>query len=80
MRKMTNDHSPTEVWQDPIVAEVRQAREALFAEANYDIREFCRRLSARQESSGHPVVKRGSPAIEDSLEEAAHPSTGAKTG
>ena len=27
-------------WQDPIVAEVRAAREALFAAAGYDIREF----------------------------------------
>ena len=48
----------TEAWIDPIVAEVRQAREALFAEANYDIHEFCRRLAARQATSGHPVVKR----------------------
>lgn len=65
---MTNrSRSPVEVWRDPIVAEVRQAREALFAEANYDIHEFCRRLSARQETSGHPVVKRGSMAREESL-------------
>jgi hypothetical protein len=56
---MIEDDSPVEKWQDPIVAEVRQAREALFAEANYDIYEFCRRLSARQEASGHPVVRRG---------------------
>lgn len=54
---MTDKRSPAESWQDPIVAEVRQAREALFAEANYDIYEFCRRLSAKQESSGHAVVK-----------------------
>ena len=55
---MADDHSPVEVWHDPIVAEVRQAREALFAESNYDIHEFCRRLSAKQASSGHSVVKR----------------------
>ena len=54
---MTEDSS-LEVWLDPIVAEVREAREALFAEANYDIYEFCRRLSDRQAGSGHPVVKR----------------------
>jgi hypothetical protein len=47
-----------EVWRDPIVAEVRKAREALFAESNYDIHEFCRRLAGRQASSGHPIVKR----------------------
>lgn len=46
-----------ETWCDPIVAEVRQAREALFAEASYDIYEFCRRLSAKQAISGHTVVK-----------------------
>ena len=58
----------------------RQAREALFAEANYDIHEFCRRLSARQSGSGHTVVKRGSTSIEDSFGEAVHPSSGAKAG
>lgn len=76
---MANDHSPVEVWHDPIVAEVRQAREALFAEANYDIHEFCRRLSARQATSGHPVVKRGSAPTEGSFKEAVHPS-GAQAG
>lgn len=45
-------------WQDPIVAEVRGARQALFAAARYDIREFCRRASEEQARSGHRVVKR----------------------
>jgi hypothetical protein len=45
-------------WQDPVVAEVRAAREALFAAAGYDIREFCRRARAAQADSGHPVVTR----------------------
>ena len=57
---MDRDSFPGEVWRDPIVAEVREAREALFAEANYDIHEFCRRLSEKQVSSGHAIVKRGS--------------------
>jgi len=65
---MPDDSSPVEAWHDPIVAEVRQAREALFAEANYDIYEFCRRLSARQATSGHSVVKRGSTPVESALE------------
>jgi hypothetical protein len=56
---MAENGNPVEVWRDPIVAEVRRTREALFAEANYDIREFCRRLSERQAASGHPVVRRG---------------------
>jgi hypothetical protein len=47
-------------WHDPIVAEVRAAREALFAAAGYDIREFCRRARAAQANSGHPVVTRRS--------------------
>lgn len=53
------DNRSLETWRDPIVAEVRQARETIFAEANYDIFEFCQRLSAKQATSGHPVVKRG---------------------
>jgi len=55
--------SPVELWHDPIVAEVRQVREALFAESNYDIHEFCRRLSAKQAGSGHVVVRRGSTSL-----------------
>jgi hypothetical protein len=49
-----------EVWRDPIVAEVRRVREALFAATGYDIRAFCRRLRAEQDLSGHPVVTRPS--------------------
>jgi len=45
-------------WHDPIVAEVRAAREALFAAAGYDIREFCRRARAAQSASGHRIVTR----------------------
>lgn len=48
----------TEPWKDPIVAEVRRNREALFAEAGYDVRELCRRLRERQGVSGHRVLKR----------------------
>jgi len=49
---MPDDHSPVEVWHDPIVAEVRQAHESLSAEANYAVHEFCRGLSAGK----HPLV------------------------
>jgi hypothetical protein len=52
-----SEERPGKPPQDPIVAEVRQAREALFAEAGYDIHEFCRRLSEKQVTSGHRVVK-----------------------
>jgi hypothetical protein len=48
-------------WQDPIVAEVRAARQALFAAAGCDIREFCRRLRRGTGSFGasscHPGVR-----------------------
>ena len=53
---MNDEAKDTAVWHDPVVAEVRAAREALFAAAGYDIREFCRRLRAEQAQSGHPVV------------------------
>jgi hypothetical protein len=47
-----------ESWRDPIVAEVRLVREALFAAAGYDIHEYCRRLRQEQPTSGHVVVTR----------------------
>lgn len=55
---MIGQDDGVEPWKDPIVAEVRRHREALFAEAGYDVRELCRRLRERQEVSGHRVLKR----------------------
>jgi hypothetical protein len=55
MPETSNERAP---WRDPIVAEVRRVREALFAAAGYDIREYCRRLREEQAASGHPVVTR----------------------
>jgi hypothetical protein len=52
---MPNEREP---WRDPIVAEVRRVREALFSAAGYDIREYCRRLRQEQRTSGHEVVTR----------------------
>jgi hypothetical protein len=77
---MAKDSSPVEVWRDPIVAEVRQIREELFAQSNYDIQEFCRRLANRQAVSGHPVVKRGSTLLDESIGEAGVPSPRTKAG
>ncbi len=57
-------------WVDPIVAEVRAARAALWAASGHDIREFCRRVRLEQAESGHPVVP--SPAV--SMPEAMPPS------
>lgn len=42
--------------EDPIIAEVRAARAALFAAAGDDVAELARRLRAEQARSGHPVV------------------------
>lgn len=41
---------------DPIVAEVRQAREALAQRFNYDLREMIRDARERQAASGRRVV------------------------
>jgi hypothetical protein len=70
---MPEENSRQELWRDPIVAEVRQARESLFAAAGYDIYEFCRRLSVRQTGSGHQVVRSRTP--EESPGAAPSPST-----
>jgi len=45
-----------ERWEDPIVAEVRRAREDLFAAAGYDLDAFCSQLRKRQENEGHHAV------------------------
>jgi hypothetical protein len=58
-----------ERWEDPIVAEVRRAREALFAAAGYDLDEFCRQLRERQEKEGRGAVTR--PSRPPKREEAA---------
>ena len=55
---MSGTPNESEPWHDPIVAEVRRVREALFAAAGYDVREYCRRLRQEQLTSGHPVVTR----------------------
>jgi hypothetical protein len=52
MSELANDTA----WEDPIVAEVRATREALFAQAGFDIHELCRRVRARQAESGNVVV------------------------
>ena len=41
---------------DPIVAEVRAAREGLFAAAGYDLDTFVRQVRETQERAGHVVV------------------------
>lgn len=55
---MNDMHEQDRAWQDPIVAEVRAVRSALFAASGNDIREFCRRLREEQPVSGHVIVTR----------------------
>ncbi|MES2179944.1 MAG: hypothetical protein V4550_18935 [Gemmatimonadota bacterium] len=44
------------VGEDEIVAEVRAARDAIFARAGYDIQELGRQLRARQAAAGRAGV------------------------
>ena len=55
---MNDEHESDGPWQDPIVAEVRAVRAALFAASGSDIRQFCRRLREEQARSGHVIVTR----------------------
>ena len=55
-RAMTDAHNEREPWRDPIVAEVRRARETIYAATGYDIRVFCQRLREEQATSGHRVA------------------------
>ena len=49
-------HASAALDDDPIVTEVRAAREAQFAAAGYDMAEYARRLREAQAISGHPVI------------------------
>ena len=42
--------------KDPIVAEVRAARDRLAADCNYDIRRIVKRAQRAQQNAGKPVV------------------------
>jgi hypothetical protein len=55
---MPEEREEQTIWDDPIVKEVRRAREALFAAAGYDLDELCRRLREEQMRSGREVVTR----------------------
>jgi hypothetical protein len=53
---VSNEDDLEAPWEDPIVAEVRAARAALFAAADYDLEKLVRRLRQKQAVSGHSVV------------------------
>ncbi|ETX05644.1 MAG: hypothetical protein ETSY2_21750 [Candidatus Entotheonella gemina] len=47
-------------WQDPIVEEVRKARDAYAKKFNYDLDAIFRDLKAKEHQSGRQVVQRPS--------------------
>ncbi|MDX2000722.1 MAG: hypothetical protein SF066_23615 [Thermoanaerobaculia bacterium] len=47
---------PAAPWQDPIVAELREARERLFVAAGYDLETLGQRLREAQAASGRQVI------------------------
>lgn len=47
-----------EPWVDPVVAEVRAAREALLVEVDYDLHRLCEMLRAHQIQAGRRVSSR----------------------
>jgi hypothetical protein len=53
---MANLQRNDQPWTDEIVAEVRSAREQLFAECGNDLKTLAGRLRAAQEASGRPAV------------------------
>jgi hypothetical protein len=53
---MNDDREHRAPWEDPIVAEVRAARAALFAAAGYDLEKLVERLRQEQALSGRLVV------------------------
>ena len=53
---MTHEEDNPLTWEDPIVSEVRKAREAIFAAADYDLEKLGQRLRREQSDSGRQVV------------------------
>lgn len=53
---MVHPQRDEQPWTDDIVAEVRSAREQLFAACNYDLEKLADRLRQAQKASGHAVV------------------------
>ncbi|MDD5139828.1 MAG: hypothetical protein PHY43_06150 [Verrucomicrobiales bacterium] len=46
----------TKTWEDPIVAEVRKAKEHLAAKFNFDIEAMLRDVQKREKTSGHKLI------------------------
>jgi hypothetical protein len=53
MQRSQPDEQP---WTDEVVAEVRSAREQLFAACGYDLKKLAEHLRSEQEASGRAAV------------------------
>ena len=53
---MVHPRRDEQPWTDEIVAEVRSAREQLFAACDYDLEKLAERLRQNQKVSGRAVV------------------------
>ena len=67
-------------WSDPIVDEVRRARDAYAARFNYDLRAIYRDLKAQEKRSGRKVVSyaessTGEPAEQGTTADRAGPNS-----
>ena len=67
---MARVHAEDPLWEDPIVAEVRRVRAALFASVSYDLKALAELLRQEQADSGRRVVNR--PPKRPSGESEAH--------
>jgi hypothetical protein len=68
------------MWEDPIVAEVRQVREKLSGQFNFDLRAIFADLRKRQTSLGSRLVRRQSPAKTEGAGQGAANPTGLRRG
>lgn len=59
---MNDAHESDGPWHDPIVADVRAVRAALFVASGSDIRKFCRGLREEQGRSGCRIIARAADA------------------
>jgi hypothetical protein len=67
------------MWSDPIVDEVRRARDAYAARFNYDLRTIYRDLKAQEKRSGRKIVSYAANATGVEPNEALQPTGAART-
>ena len=67
------------IWSDPIVDEVRRARDAYAARFNYDLRAIYRDLKEQEKRSGRKVVSYAESSIRIEANDAVQPTGPAPT-